>query len=157
MYRPLGEGDVDLAGIVRLLTESGYDGWYVMEQDLVIDPSRGEARHLLGREKSRGRQLRGELLVRHFLRRERGEATRVGDAPTQQRLREAVRAQVRRRVDDAAFERVDDAARRLARQAQRARVSGVGNLRNQFGERVIAQQALHGGSRGADGSAPRES
>ncbi len=37
MYRPLGEGDVDLAGIVAALTAVGYDGWYVMEQDTVLD------------------------------------------------------------------------------------------------------------------------
>ncbi|MEJ3744702.1 TIM barrel protein [Actinomycetes bacterium KLBMP 9797] len=36
MYRPLGRGDVDIAGIVRVLTASGYHGWYVMEQDAVL-------------------------------------------------------------------------------------------------------------------------
>lgn len=36
MYRPLGQGDVDIASIVRLLETSGYDGWYVMEQDTVL-------------------------------------------------------------------------------------------------------------------------
>ncbi|HZG05895.1 MAG TPA: sugar phosphate isomerase/epimerase [Streptomyces sp.] len=36
MYRPLGEGDVDIAEIVRLLEGSGYRGWYVMEQDTVL-------------------------------------------------------------------------------------------------------------------------
>ncbi|GAA2435951.1 sugar phosphate isomerase/epimerase [Streptomyces macrosporus] len=36
MYRPLGEGDVDIAEIVRLLEASGYAGWYVMEQDTVL-------------------------------------------------------------------------------------------------------------------------
>jgi inosose dehydratase len=37
MYRPLGQGDVDIAGIVRTLESHGYDGWYVMEQDTVLD------------------------------------------------------------------------------------------------------------------------
>ena len=37
LYRPLGDGDVDIVGIVRLLLDSGYDGWFVIEQDLVID------------------------------------------------------------------------------------------------------------------------
>jgi inosose dehydratase len=37
MYRPLGRGDVDIAGIVRTLESHGYDGWYVMEQDTVLD------------------------------------------------------------------------------------------------------------------------
>lgn len=37
MYRPLGAGDVDIAGIVSSLTAVGYQGWYVMEQDAVLD------------------------------------------------------------------------------------------------------------------------
>jgi inosose dehydratase len=36
MYRPLGQGDVDIAAIVRLLEAGGYDGWYVMEQDTML-------------------------------------------------------------------------------------------------------------------------
>ena len=36
MYRPLGKGDVDIAAIVTTLERSGYDGWYVMEQDTVL-------------------------------------------------------------------------------------------------------------------------
>jgi inosose dehydratase len=36
MYRPLGQGDVDIAGIVASLEGAGYDGWYVMEQDTVL-------------------------------------------------------------------------------------------------------------------------
>lgn len=37
VYRPLGHGDVDVAGIVAGLGAAGYDGWYVMEQDVVLD------------------------------------------------------------------------------------------------------------------------
>ncbi|MFC6082325.1 TIM barrel protein [Sphaerisporangium aureirubrum] len=37
IYRPLGQGDVDVAGIVARLGLAGYDGWYVMEQDVVLD------------------------------------------------------------------------------------------------------------------------
>ena len=37
MYRPLGKGDVDIAAIVGTLESRGYDGWYVMEQDTVLD------------------------------------------------------------------------------------------------------------------------
>jgi inosose dehydratase len=37
MYRPLGTGDVDIAGIVRTLEQHGYQGWYVMEQDTVLE------------------------------------------------------------------------------------------------------------------------
>ena len=36
MYRPLGQGDVDVAQIVRLLEARGYQGWYVLEQDTVL-------------------------------------------------------------------------------------------------------------------------
>jgi inosose dehydratase len=36
MYRPLGQGDVDVAQIVRLLEGRGYQGWYVLEQDTVL-------------------------------------------------------------------------------------------------------------------------
>jgi inosose dehydratase len=43
-YRPLGRGDVDSAAIVRSLEASDYQGWYVMEQDTVLDsePTEGE-------------------------------------------------------------------------------------------------------------------
>jgi inosose dehydratase len=37
MYRPLGKGDIDIAAIVTSLEKSGYDGWYVMEQDTMLD------------------------------------------------------------------------------------------------------------------------
>ena len=37
LYRPLGQGDVDVAGIVRSLEDAGYNGWYVMEQDMILD------------------------------------------------------------------------------------------------------------------------
>lgn len=37
MYRPLGTGDVDVAAIVGSLRARGYDGWYVMEQDTILD------------------------------------------------------------------------------------------------------------------------
>jgi inosose dehydratase len=37
IYRPLGQGDVDVAGIVGALEGAGYRGWYVMEQDTVLD------------------------------------------------------------------------------------------------------------------------
>ena len=37
MYVPLGAGDVDIAAIVKTLEDNGYDGWYVMEQDNILD------------------------------------------------------------------------------------------------------------------------
>jgi inosose dehydratase len=44
LYRPLGRGDVDIAGIVRSLEAAGYQGWYVIEQDtiLVREPAPGD-------------------------------------------------------------------------------------------------------------------
>ncbi len=37
MYTPLGAGDVDVAGIVSALRSNGFDGWFVMEQDTILD------------------------------------------------------------------------------------------------------------------------
>lgn len=37
MYRPLGHGDIDLAVLISHLTNRGYAGWYVLEQDLMLD------------------------------------------------------------------------------------------------------------------------
>jgi inosose dehydratase len=37
MYTPLGTGDVDIAGIVSLLRDNGFDGWFVLEQDTILD------------------------------------------------------------------------------------------------------------------------
>lgn len=36
MFVPLGTGDVDLAATVTTLEDNGYDGWYVLEQDIAI-------------------------------------------------------------------------------------------------------------------------
>ncbi|GAA2166806.1 sugar phosphate isomerase/epimerase [Pedococcus bigeumensis] len=36
MYVPLGQGDVDIAAIVQALEDSGYAGWYVLEQDTIL-------------------------------------------------------------------------------------------------------------------------
>jgi inosose dehydratase len=43
LYRPLGQGDVDVAGVVGALEAAGYRGWYVLEQDTVLDgPPEGD-------------------------------------------------------------------------------------------------------------------
>ncbi|WP_242889743.1 TIM barrel protein [Actinomadura litoris] len=48
IYRPLGQGDIDITGIIDALEGVGYNGWYVLEQDMVLDaepdPSAGPAR-----------------------------------------------------------------------------------------------------------------
>jgi inosose dehydratase len=36
LYRPLGQGDVDVPAIVEHLVASGYTGWYVLERDTVL-------------------------------------------------------------------------------------------------------------------------
>lgn len=45
LFRPLGEGEAPLAETVRSLEESGYAGWYVLEQDCALQTAevpRGE-------------------------------------------------------------------------------------------------------------------
>lgn len=37
MFTPIGQGDVDFATIVSLLDEAGFDGYYVLEQDIMLD------------------------------------------------------------------------------------------------------------------------
>ncbi len=37
MFRPLGVGDVDIAALVSTLDAAGYSGWYVLEQDVMLD------------------------------------------------------------------------------------------------------------------------
>ena len=37
IFKPLGDGAVDIAGFVGTLEEAGFDGWYVLEQDKVLD------------------------------------------------------------------------------------------------------------------------
>jgi len=44
LFVPLGEGAVDIAGVVNALEDAGYRGWYVLEQDVSLkaDPLPGE-------------------------------------------------------------------------------------------------------------------
>lgn len=44
LYTPLGDGDVDVRGIIEVLLNQGYEGWFVLEQDNVVrkEPSAGE-------------------------------------------------------------------------------------------------------------------
>ena len=37
MFTPIGEGDIDFATIVGLLDEAGFDGYWVLEQDIMLD------------------------------------------------------------------------------------------------------------------------
>ncbi|MBF6214463.1 TIM barrel protein [Nocardia puris] len=39
LYVPLGDGDVDIAALIRHVHDAGYRGWYVLEQDTALDPS----------------------------------------------------------------------------------------------------------------------
>ena len=43
LYAPLGQGDIDMKAIVKNLVAAGYDGWFVLEQDLAIfeEPAAG--------------------------------------------------------------------------------------------------------------------
>lgn len=37
MFTPIGEGDIDFATIVALLDAAGFDGYWVLEQDIMLD------------------------------------------------------------------------------------------------------------------------
>jgi len=37
LFLPLGEGSVDIGGFIDVLEAQGYEGWYVIEQDMVLD------------------------------------------------------------------------------------------------------------------------
>ncbi|ABG04682.1 Xylose isomerase-like TIM barrel [Rubrobacter xylanophilus DSM 9941] len=43
-FRPLGEGDVDVRRLLEALESAGYSGWYVLEQDILVEkePEEGE-------------------------------------------------------------------------------------------------------------------
>ena len=36
LFKPLGKGDVPVAEVIQLLENGGYQGWYVLEQDVAI-------------------------------------------------------------------------------------------------------------------------
>jgi inosose dehydratase len=42
LYSPLGQGDIDMKAIVKNLVNAGYDGWFVLEQDLAIFEEPGD-------------------------------------------------------------------------------------------------------------------
>jgi inosose dehydratase len=44
LFVPLGEGGVNIAGVINALEDDGYRGWYVLEQDVSLrsDPPEGE-------------------------------------------------------------------------------------------------------------------
>ena len=45
LFTPLGQGDVDIKGVVETLEAAGYQGWYVIEQDTALTdglPAEGE-------------------------------------------------------------------------------------------------------------------
>jgi inosose dehydratase len=43
LYVPLGDGDVEVSALVRMLTGAGYTGWYVLEQDTVLSNLSGDS------------------------------------------------------------------------------------------------------------------
>lgn len=53
MFTAVGDGDVDIAGVIDVLEASGYEGWYVLEQDVSLDrdPAPGQG-PMLDAEKS---------------------------------------------------------------------------------------------------------
>jgi inosose dehydratase len=43
IFRALGDGDVDIAGLVETLESAHYQGWYVLEQDVMLDEEPSDA------------------------------------------------------------------------------------------------------------------
>jgi len=41
LYRPLGDGDMDVRRVLDVLDGAGYEGWYVLEQDIMLDNDPG--------------------------------------------------------------------------------------------------------------------
>jgi len=52
LFLPLGDGSVDIRGFVTTLEANGYEGWYVIEQDAVLDvePQAGEGPVIAARQ-----------------------------------------------------------------------------------------------------------
>ena len=52
LFVPLGNGTVDIAGFIVALEAQAYDGWYVIEQDIVLDaePDHGDGPVVAARE-----------------------------------------------------------------------------------------------------------
>lgn len=44
LFLPLGDGSVDIGGLVDVLESRGYSGWYVIEQDVILDSEPGAGR-----------------------------------------------------------------------------------------------------------------
>lgn len=44
LYRPLGQGDLDIEAVFTRLREAGYRGWYVLEQDTALGAEPGTTR-----------------------------------------------------------------------------------------------------------------
>jgi inosose dehydratase len=44
VFKPLGDGDVDVERLVSLLERASYGGWYVLEQDIMLEsePAEGQ-------------------------------------------------------------------------------------------------------------------
>jgi inosose dehydratase len=60
-FRPLGEGDVDVGGVIDGLEGSGYTGWYVLEQDSVVEAEPPEGGGPVAEVRKSLEYLRGKL------------------------------------------------------------------------------------------------
>ncbi|WP_054814464.1 TIM barrel protein [Nocardia arizonensis] len=61
LYAPLGAGDIDIAALLTALRDSGYGGWYVVEQDTALRP--GESAREPSRAAARSLEHLARLLV----------------------------------------------------------------------------------------------
>ena len=66
MFMPLGQGNVDVAGVIGTLEMAGYDGWYVLEQDAVLsaEPEAGSGPVLAAAESMRYLETVADALIR---------------------------------------------------------------------------------------------
>jgi len=60
VFVPLGQGDVDIGAIGRILREAGYDGWIIVEQDRVV---RSESENTLAAAQASRAYLRERMGV----------------------------------------------------------------------------------------------
>jgi inosose dehydratase len=61
VFRPLGDGDVDLGRLLELLERARYRGWYVLEQDIVVDAQPPEGEGPVGDVRKSLQFLEGQL------------------------------------------------------------------------------------------------
>lgn len=81
LYRPLGQGDADVLGVVRTLRGAGYDGWWVLEQDTALPPAGDTSTPVHADYATGHRPLRDTAASISFLRAELSPETLEKETP----------------------------------------------------------------------------